>query len=348
MKSEEDKKAEVKPITEEHKVYLTTNEQLSRDDKGQKIINEFILQETIGKGGYSKVRKVLHGSDKAFAMKIMHKPSLRKGRELKYNPDGSSAMTNNLEKAYSEIETWSELNHENIVKIYEVIDDPNSDNLHIIMDLADFGQIANWEKEVRKYKRNEKIFDWVLENKLKDTKFESEQCKIEAVSRYVFKQIVEGVNYLHGKNIVNRDIKPDNILFVSNNGIVKITDFTVAEKLTTENDKCYNGEGTSAFSGTLYIYLAPESCETFDGYLALPTDIWSLGITLYAYIEGSIPFYDENDIKMQTNAQNNELEIPKEFSKPLVGLLKGMIEKDPLKRMTITQVKQHPWFNMKQ
>jgi len=239
---------------EEHKVYLTTEVNASRNSSKQKVVNEFTYAETIGNGAFSKVKKVIHTSGKAFAIKIMHKPTLKRERALAYDSSGIPNMTNNLDKVYNEIETWSKLDHKNIAKLYEIMDDPNYDYLLLVMDLADLGQIADWQKESLKYKRNDNIVNWVLANRYSGVKFSSEQEKIEEIARFIFKQIVEGIYYLHEvKNIVHRDIKPDNILFSSQEGLVKITDFTVAKQIQPGQEVFFDTEGTAAFTGIFNI-----------------------------------------------------------------------------------------------
>ena len=54
-------------------------------------------------------------------------------------------MTNNLEKVYNEVEIWAKLNHQNVIKIYELIDSEEHDYMYIILELADFGQLASWD-----------------------------------------------------------------------------------------------------------------------------------------------------------------------------------------------------------
>ena len=151
---------------------------------------------------------------------------------------------------YNEFEAWSKLSHKNIIKLYEIIDDPSHDYLYLVMDLADLGQIAIWQKEEEKYKRNEAVVNWILSNKYPTTKFATEQDKVEEISKYVFRHIVEALVYLHEQtNIVHRDIKPDNILFSTQDGNVKITDFTVSKQLIPGQEVCYDTEGTAAFTG---------------------------------------------------------------------------------------------------
>mmetsp|Transcript_43026 Transcript_43026/g.56936 ORF Transcript_43026/g.56936 Transcript_43026/m.56936 type:complete len:80 (-) Transcript_43026:707-946(-) len=78
-------------------------------------------------------------------MKMMHKPTLKKERAIRYDRNGEMLMINNLDKVYEEIELWTQLNHPYIAKLYEMIDDDNHDYLYLILEIADFGQIANWD-----------------------------------------------------------------------------------------------------------------------------------------------------------------------------------------------------------
>ena len=94
-------------------------------------------------------------------MKMMHKPTLSKERAIRYDKDGQMMMINNLDKVYAEIELWTQLNHPYIAKLYEMIDDDNHDYLYLILEIADLGQIANWDFQQEKYVRNEQIFNFV-------------------------------------------------------------------------------------------------------------------------------------------------------------------------------------------
>jgi serine/threonine protein kinase len=167
-----------------------TDEYKFREEGDQKFVNEFLVCSTIGKGAYSKVKRVVrfeHGSAtieklKAFqqsqqdgnegtefdadeiaefAMKVMHKPTLKRERAIRYDEKGEMQMINNLDKVYNEIEIWTQLNHPYIAKLYELIDDDNHDYLYLIIELANLGQIANWDFKQERYIRNETIFGFV-------------------------------------------------------------------------------------------------------------------------------------------------------------------------------------------
>ena len=62
------------------------------------------------------------GREQLFAMKMMHKPVLMKQRAVKYSDEGEMEIINNLDKVYNEVETWAQVSHPNIIKIYEIID----------------------------------------------------------------------------------------------------------------------------------------------------------------------------------------------------------------------------------
>ena len=94
-------------------------------------------------------------------MKMMHKPTLKRERAIRYDKDGEMQMINNLDKVYSEIELWTQLNHPYIAKLYEMIDDDNHDYLYLILEIADMGQIATWNFQIERYVRNEQIYNFV-------------------------------------------------------------------------------------------------------------------------------------------------------------------------------------------
>ena len=67
------------------------------------------------------------------------------------------SFTTALDEVYQEIEIMKQLNHENIIKLYEVIDDPESDKMYLIMPLAEHGEILNWKSEENVFKINKEF-----------------------------------------------------------------------------------------------------------------------------------------------------------------------------------------------
>ena len=72
-------------------------------------------------------------------MKILHKPSLRKDRCPIYLPTGEVEWSNSLEKIYTEIDVWSQLNHDNVVRLYELIENDMHDYIYLVMEYCDLG-----------------------------------------------------------------------------------------------------------------------------------------------------------------------------------------------------------------
>jgi 5'-AMP-activated protein kinase catalytic alpha subunit len=104
----------------------------------------------------------------------------------------------------------------------------------------------------------------------------------EDVARFFFRQIIEGLAYVHNvKLVVHRDIKLENILLDAT-GNVKICDFGVSRQLKTEKQVMHEQCGTPA-------YIAPEILKD-QGYSGFKVDMWSAGVCLYAMLIGSVPF----------------------------------------------------------
>lgn len=115
--------------------------------------------------------------------------------------------------------------------------------------------------------------------------------EIESVARFIFYQLTNAIIYLHEEvHTIHRDIKLDNILYDSTHYEVKLSDFTVARANITADTKLFDCEGTPSFT-------APE-CTVVEkeGYDPKATDIWSLGVCIFTYIAGIVPFYGDCEL----------------------------------------------------
>ena len=157
----------------------------------------------------------------------------------------------------------------------------------------------------------------------------------ESTAKIIFKQIIEGLKYIHSKNIVHRDIKLDNILIDLTNTI-KICDFGVSRKLQNASDTMHEKCGTPA-------YIAPEIFKG-HGYEGYACDIWSAGVTLYYMVGGVQPFKANNLKELQKVVISGKFERLENVSNELNDLINGMLIVDPKKRMNINQILNHPWL----
>ena len=156
----------------------------------------------------------------------------------------------------------------------------------------------------------------------------------ESCAKIIFKQIIEGLRYIHANKIVHRDIKLDNILIDLSN-TVKICDFGVSRKLSP-GDIMHENCGTPA-------YIAPEIFQN-KGYEGYQCDIWSAGVTLYYMLGGVQPFKANNFTELKKVIKIGKYPKIESLSLEAQDLIDGMLQTDPKKRLTISHILNHPWL----
>ena len=156
----------------------------------------------------------------------------------------------------------------------------------------------------------------------------------EISAKIIFKQIIEGIKYIHKKKIIHRDIKLDNILLDLTNTI-KICDFGVSRKIE-KGKLIYERCGTPA-------YIAPEIYAKL-GYDDGQSDIWSAGVTLYYILSGTLPFKGSNIQELEKVILSGEFEEIKDVSNEANDIIRGMLRTDPKKRLSVDEILKHPWL----
>ena len=165
--------------------------------------------------------------------------------------------------------------------------------------------------------------------------FMRKRAKIsESTAKIIFKQIIKGLQYLHKKNIVHRDIKLDNILMDLSN-TVKICDFGVS-RILSPGDTMYEHCGTPA-------YIAPEIFRN-EGYEGFSCDVWSSGVTLYYMLAGKQPFKGGKLEELKEIILKGQYEEIKDISKEANDLINKMLRLNPKERITIEGILKHPWL----
>ncbi|XP_005156682.1 MAP/microtubule affinity-regulating kinase 3a isoform X2 [Danio rerio] len=257
------------------------------------VIGNYRLLKTIGKGNFAKVklaRHILTGSE--VAIKMIDKTQL--------NPTS-------LQKLSREVTIMKNLNHPNIVKLFEVIETEKT--LFLVMEYASGGE----------------VFDYlVAHGRMK-----------EKEARAKFRQIVSAVQYCHQKRIVHRDLKAENLLLDGDMNI-KIADFGFSNEFMV-------GSKLDTFCGSPP-YAAPE---LFQGkkYDGPEVDVWSLGVILYTLVSGSLPFDGQNLKELRERVLRGKYRIPFYMSTDCENLLKRFLVLNPAKRGTLEQIMKERWIN---
>ena len=156
-------------------------------------------------------------------------------------------------------------------------------------------------------------------------------------AKFFAAQILLALEYLHSKDILYRDLKPENVL-IDADGYIRITDFGLAKTGVSENN-------AKTICGTPE-YFPPEILMRKQ--YGKPMDWWTFGAILFEMVSGLPPFYS-NDKKVSfEKILYTKLSYPNYFSQDLQSLLSGLFIKDPSKRLGSSgtvEIKNHPWFS---
>ena len=308
----------------------------TKNENNQSVINGYTVIDTLGCGAFSKV-KLVEKEGVQYAMKIIDKKQLqRKKKGFTKNSEGKVIVSSMLDDALREIAILKKINHKNIIKLYEIIQNTEKEKLYLILQICEHGTLMSFDEDTGEFLIN------------KNFKNHNNQYKEDEIKDFI-RDIVLGLDYLHHNGIIHRDIKPDNILIDKFNNC-KITDFNVSAML--ENiDKDNIGkkiEGTDNFR-------APECCldsEESKDLKGKPLDIWALGITAFVLAYNTVPFKPQNEwdtLELFDLIAKAEISFPntRTMSEGFINFIKRCLEKNPDKRITIEEIKQLEWINEK-
>ncbi|KAG7050610.1 CAMK/RAD53 protein kinase [Colletotrichum scovillei] len=221
-----------------------------------------------------------------------------------------------------EIAVLMGVSHPNVLCLKDTFNERNA--VYLVLELAPEGELFNFIVMRQKVSEDE--------------------------TRKLFKQLFQGIKYLHDRNIVHRDIKPENILMVDKELNVKLADFGLAKIIGEESF-------TTTLCGTPS-YVAPEIlAEGRHRKYTKAVDIWSLGVVLYICLCGFPPFSDELYSKefpytLSQQIKSGRFDYPSPYwdsvGDPALDLIDSMLVVDPERRFTVDQCLNHPWMTQNQ
>jgi serine/threonine protein kinase len=155
----------------------------------------------------------------------------------------------------------------------------------------------------------------------------------EGRAKYIFRQLIDALAYIHSMGVAHRDIKPDNIL-IDLAARIKLIDFGLSN---------YQGDVLlKTRVGSTY-FAAPE-CFRSAGYHGFKSDVWSCGIVLYTMLVGRLPWTGHNEQQLLTQISKADIHIPDNLSEDAISLIQGILTADVENRFTIPQILSHKWL----
>ena len=265
------------------------------------VKNHYEILKKLGEGSYGKTYKV----------KNKDSSDIRAMKQM----DKGKIPDMNLFK--NEINIMSILDHPNIIKLYEIFEDEKY--FYLIIEYCEGGELLHRIRE-----RNEKG------NPFKEKEIAE-----------IFKEIISAISYCHDNNVVHRDLKLENILFLNKNenSEIKIIDFGVSTILEKKENKI---KRLNSKIGTVY-YMSPEILK--GSYTEL-CDIWACGVILYIMVFGYPPFNGNNDKEIYESIKKGKIEFPNKISKNLKDLFNHMLCSEKT-RFNAKQVLDHVWIKKK-
>ncbi|KAM9520966.1 myosin light chain kinase, smooth muscle-like isoform 2-T3 [Guaruba guarouba] len=187
---------------------------------------------------------------------------------------------------------------------------------------------------VMEYVAGGELFERIVDDEFEHT---------EPSSTQYLRQILEGLQFMHGQAIVHLDLKPENIVCVSpSSHWLKIIDFGLARKLAPDTP-------VKVLHGTPE-FMAPE-VVAFEP-VGFSTDMWSVGVICYILLSGESPFQGDNDMETLSNITAAQWDFEEETFSEISQLAKDFIsqllQKDPQRRLSSAGALLHPWLQQPQ
>ena len=284
-------------------------------------VDDIILLKFLGKGSFGEVYlSQKKGRKDYLALKKID-------RKIADKPGFKKFLEN-------EIHILEQLDHPNIVKLEGI--KKSVSNYYIIMEYINGGGLSDCLKKYMEI--HKKAFT-------------------EEIVQYLMRQIIDGINYLHSRKIIHRDLKLDNIMvnFDSENdkanldmmkSTIKIIDFGFATKLSSlKNELTYSAVGSPINMDPIILakFAKKKNVNLNMGYDE-KADIWSIGTVCYELLIGKAVFNAKTMNDLVNKVEEGSYLVPKTVSKEVVSFLNGMLQYDSKYRLNAAELLKHPFL----
>jgi 5'-AMP-activated protein kinase catalytic alpha subunit len=274
-------------------------------------VGRFVVGRTMGEGTFGVVKLATHTiTREKVALKILSKTKMD---ELKIRREMVQREIDSLRLCRA---------HPHLIWLYDVYDYNDALCGDVIL--------------VEEYASGGDLYDYVTNN----------QRLAPDEARRFFQQIIVGVEYIHHKRIVHRDLTLDNILLDGNHKNIKIADFGFAHYFCNNNDN-FGGQQQLLLLKTQCAspnYAAPELLSG-EPYSGTEVDVWSCGVVLYGMLCGALPFDEPSVPNLFQKIRAGEFSLPTHLSWNARTLISRMLTVDPKKRITIAEIRLQPFFS---
>ncbi|XP_064480823.1 myosin light chain kinase, smooth muscle-like [Ornithodoros turicata] len=216
-----------------------------------------------------------------------------------------------------EVEIMRSLQHPRLLQLYDVYDDGKAQMI-LVLEIIEGGE----------------LFERVIDD---DFVLTEKACSI------FVRQICEGIDYMHSKNILHLDMKPENVMCTTRTGNrIKLIDFGLARFFEP-------GKKLQVLFGTPE-FVAPEVVN-FDK-VCYRTDMWSVGVICYVLLSGLSPFMGNSELETMANVTKAEYDFDDEsfdeISNEAKDFIAKLLLKDREERLTAKQCLDHPWLRKRE
>lgn len=296
-------------VVNNDQVYNSVKELMVMNHLTISLENLYYIKE-LGHGAYGKVYLV-HDHKHFYAMKTAEIEAINEKKEM-------------AEMYINEKQIMSEISHPFIVNLYNTY--KTRRYLYFLMELVD-GQSL---KSIIKYNKKTDTHNNNSSSNNNNSSSNNNSTNLNEV--WFYGAILFSVlSYLQSNKIIHRDLKPENIL-IQNNGYLKVIDFGVAKKLTSDKDYA------STVIGSVY-YMSPE--VILGKNYNYSVDYWSVGIILYEIFYGQVPFgygvKDPQTVYKEITEKKLVLHGEAKTTSDFNAMIKGLLNKNPNKRISSLQ-----------